>query len=72
MKQIELKVTGIKCGNCSKKIEDGLGNLENINSISVSVSEGTVKVEGQDNLSAMSVKKSIEELGFGVDAMKKV
>ena len=67
-----MQVSGIKCGNCSKKITDKIEVMDTVNNIEVSVSEGTVVIDGSDDLSAMTIKKSIEDLGFGVEAMKKL
>jgi copper chaperone CopZ len=72
MKKIEMQVSGIKCGNCSKKIIEKIELMDMVNNIEVSVDEGLVKIDGSDKLSAMTIKKSIEELGFVVEAMKKL
>lgn len=72
MKSVLLNVEGMSCGGCVSKIENNLKNNESISEIQVSLEEKTVKVDGDDSLSNMGLKKEIEELGFSVTGMKKL
>jgi len=71
MKKIEFLVEGITCGGCIKKIEGGLAKFTEIEELEVSVMEKSVFVTGNDELSGMTLKSAIEELGFQVVSMKK-
>lgn len=72
MKSVLLNVEGMSCGGCVSKIEKNLKDNDAISDIQVSLEEKTVKVEGDDSLSNMGLKKEIEGLGFSVTGMKKL
>lgn len=72
MKKFEFEVDGIKCGGCVSKIEKGFESFEGIDSLDVSVIEKIVSISGDDKLSGMKIKTTIEELGFTVQSMKKI
>lgn len=71
MKKFYFDVEGIKCGGCSSKISNGIGEMDQVSNVEVSVENKSVKVEGADQLSGMTLKAKLEELGFSVTNMKK-
>lgn len=71
MKNLIFNIEGINCGSCIKKIETNLSEMENLSEVVASKDEQSVKVTGSDELSAMSVKAKLEELGFPVVKMSK-
>ena len=71
MKKITLKVEGITCAGCVSKIRDSLNKNNDIAATEVSIDEKEVVVRSEVDLSGMSIKKSIEELGFSVLSIKK-
>lgn len=71
MKKIKFNVEGIKCGGCASKIKTMLGQQDHVSDFNVSVEDKTVNVSGDEELSGMNLKKSIEELGFKVTGMQK-
>ncbi len=52
----------IKCGGCASAIEEGLGKLEGVSSVSVGVASGQVTVEG--TLERAALAAALAELGY--------
>jgi copper chaperone CopZ len=71
MKKVNFSVTGVKCGGCVSKIENGLKDEAGILNIAVSVDNQLVTLELEDSAKPMLFKKQIEELGFPVSKMAK-
>lgn len=71
MKKLNYQVDGMNCGSCVGKIENHFKNMDGIDSLTVSLENKNVLIEGSDELSGMSLKKEFEELGFQVTGMKK-
>ena len=69
MKKVKYSVEGMNCGKCVNKIKEGLSSL--VSSLEISLDDKEVIVVGDDSLSNMKIKKSIEELGFSVVGMNK-
>lgn len=70
MKTIKYNVEGMSCGGCGDKITNALKG--SVVSTNISLEDKEVLVECSDELSNMSIKSSIEDLGFTVIGMKKV
>lgn len=70
MKTFNFTVEGMSCGKCTKKISDSMALNSAISLTEVSLEEKYVKISG-DDLSGMSLKRTIEELGFTVTKMTK-
>jgi|SRR5690625_2634465 len=67
MKQITLQVQGMSCGHCVSSIEDNVGEINGVKSITVKLEDGKVEVEYDANkVTIDDVKKEIEELGYEV------
>lgn len=68
MKSFLFNVEGMKCGGCKSKIVNKLESQ--VETIEVNLDDKTVKVSSE-NLSGMTIKKEIEELGFVITKMSK-
>lgn len=62
MKTLVLKVDGMKCGGCAKKITAGLEDLAQ-GEVSIDHAQGLVKLALVEGARALEVKKAIEGLG---------
>lgn len=62
MKKLVLKVEGMKCGGCAKKITAGLADLAQ-DEIVVDHEAGRVELVPAAGVRTLEVKKTIEELG---------
>ena len=56
-------VQNVKCGGCTSAIENGLGELDDVSSVSAEVDGGKVTVTG-NNLDRAGIAAKLEELGY--------
>ena len=66
MKEIILKVEGMVCGGCEKRVENILSSLEGIETVEASHEENMVKIKLNKDLNIDLIKEKIEDLGFEV------
>ena len=71
MKKVNFNVTGVKCGGCVSKIENGLKDEAGVLNLAVNIEDQVVSLELEDESKPMLFKKQIEELGFPVSKMSK-
>lgn len=70
-KVINMKVNGIHCGGCSKKIKAGLAVIDQTSMVEVNTETGHVVVKyNSDNLTISKIKDSITGLGFSVESVE--
>lgn len=62
--QTELfNVQNVKCGGCTKAIEEGLASVAGVESVSAVIEGGEVRVEGEE-LSREALSHKLTELGY--------
>lgn len=61
-----LKVEGMSCPHCVETIKKALFSLEGVSHVEVSLEEGSVKVQMEEDLPFHTLKSSIEEWGYRV------
>ena len=67
MKEI-LKVQGMSCGHCVKKVEKSVGELEGVSLVDVKLDDAQVEVSfSESQVSLDTIKETIEEQGYGVE-----
>lgn len=60
-------VNGMTCANCKKAIEEALGNLEGVSSVSVDLEESNVTVNYDENVVELGdIRLEIENQGYDV------
>ena len=62
----EIKVEGMACMHCSKKVENALKELKEVKKVSVSLEDKTVKVELKENVEGKVLENVIEDLGYTI------
>lgn len=68
MEKTVLKVTGMTCGHCEKAVKTALLNVEGVESVDVSLQEGTVAVAYDTaKLNNDKLKETIEDQGYDVE-----
>lgn len=72
MKKVLFNIDGMSCVKCVKKIEEFFSKLDYVKSIEVSLEEKTTVFELSEDVSNISIKDSLVELGFNVNAIKKI
>ncbi len=64
MKEIKLKVEGIKCKECKKRLENSLNNQDGIKNASVNLEKNIVTVIIDDSIDIKRVEEYINDIGF--------
>ena len=64
MKNITLKVSGMMCGGCEKRLKKSLAAITGIKEVSADHKTGTVTVFAEDTVDETTVKAKIEDMGF--------
>lgn len=67
MEKTILKVTGMTCGHCEKAVKTALLHVDGVESVDVSLQEGTVSVAfDASKLNRNNLKETIEDQGYDV------
>lgn len=66
MKELELKVEGMVCGGCEKRVVNALSDLQGVSEVVASHQNGTVLVKMTEEVDVEVLKEKIEDLGFEV------
>ena len=67
MENSTLTVTGMSCGHCVKAVEDSVGQLNGVESVSVNLDAGTVQVAHDTaKVSLDTIGETIEDQGYDV------
>lgn len=66
MKNIELKVLGMSCEGCEKRIERRISSLEEVLEVHASYKENKVIIILKDDVEIEQIKDIIDMLGFEV------
>lgn len=62
-----IKVDGMSCGHCVKRVTNTINELDGISSVDVSLSEKTVTVEYDDTKASLKdIEEAINEAGYDV------
>ncbi|MBS4207263.1 copper chaperone CopZ [Bacillus sp. FJAT-50079] len=68
MGNITLKVEGMSCGHCVKKIEGSVGELAGVNRVNVKLADAQVEVSfNESQVSIETIKETIEDQGYDVE-----
>lgn len=63
MNKVVLKIEGMHCDGCRKRLENSLSKKENIKSAKVSFEKKQAEIE-YDKISIKEIEQYIEEIGF--------
>ena len=67
MKKIELKIEGMHCEGCSKRLTKVLNNVEGVNTVEVSLENKVAKIEYDESIAKIEdFEQAIEDAGFMV------
>lgn len=66
MKEIILKVKGMSCSGCEKRIENALQELKGVNLVKANYIKEEVKITLKEDIKISTLKQIIEELDFEV------
>jgi len=69
MQTEHLKITGMSCGSCTRKVTDALSEMPGVRDVKVSLSSGDVSiVHDTDRCSPDQLITAIMDAGYGVKA----
>lgn len=63
-KKIIVKIDGMKCDHCAKRVHDSLTKLEGVKSVKVNLEGKNATISYKDNIDIEQVSATIEEEGF--------
>ena len=63
MDTININVSNVKCGGCTSNIENGLKDMEGVETVSASIDDGKVTVSGT-SLDRDAICNKLIELGY--------
>ncbi len=67
MKKVEIKVEGMHCEGCSKRLTKVLSNVDGVSFAEVSLEDKLAKIEYDENIATVeNLEESIEDAGFEV------
>ena len=66
MKEIILKVEGMACEGCEKRIQNAVSSIEGVESVVANHKAGTVIVKADENVAEETIKEKIDNIGFEV------
>lgn len=66
MKNIIIKVEGMKCSGCENRIEKSLLNLDGIEKVNANHEKGIVEITLKEQINSNILKERLEILGFSV------
>ena len=64
MKTINLKVSGMMCGGCEKRLQKALTSMTGIKDVNADHKTGTVIIFAENDVDETAVKAKIEDIGF--------
>lgn len=67
MAQITLRISGMSCEHCVKRVTEALSKLSGVKNVQVDLSSGTAIFEKPENLSFEEIARAIEEAGYRVE-----
>lgn len=66
MKEMILKVEGMHCGGCESRIQNSVGEIEGVESVTANHKEGNVKITLNKDIDKKVIVETIEDIGFEV------
>lgn len=67
MKKVEIKIEGMHCDGCSKRLTKVLSNIEGVNTVEVSLENKLADIKYDENIAKIEdFYEAIEDAGFEV------
>lgn len=63
-KQVIIRVDGMKCAHCAKKVQEELKKIDNIKSVKVNLDDKKVTIKYKNEIDLNSVKNLIGDLDY--------
>ncbi len=66
MEEMKMKVSGMVCGGCEKRVVNALSTIDGVKEVAADHVNGTVLVKADRKIEKSILKEKIEDLGFEV------
>ena len=66
MEEINLKVEGLECTGCEKRIQNAVRNIAGVKEVKANHESGTVVIIAKNGVDVEEIKNKINDLGFEV------
>lgn len=66
MKKINLKVNGMVCAGCENRVKNVLQDIQGVEKVEVSHTDGEVKVTFNDEVEKEVIEQVIQDLGYEI------
>ena len=66
MEEINLKVEGMECAGCEKRIQNAVSNIKGVKEVKANHENGVVVITAKDGVNVEEIKNKINDLGFEV------
>lgn len=63
-KKIIIKINGMSCSHCAKRVEDALKEIDNIKKVKVNLDDNTAIISYKDEIDLDLVKNKINDLDY--------
>ena len=64
-----LKIAGMSCGHCTRKVEQALQAVPGVSHVKISLAAGEATLQYDEQLTSQDqLKAAVEEAGYSVDA----
>lgn len=67
MKEIIIKVEGMVCNGCEKRVQNALKTIKGVEKVVANHLKGTVTITSNNEVEKDTLKEKIEEIGFKVE-----
>lgn len=64
MKKIIIKIEGMSCSHCAKRVEENLKKIDDIKSVKVNLDKKIATITYKNNIEINELENIINELGF--------
>ena len=66
MEEINLKVEGMECTGCEKRIQNAVSNITGVKEVEANHENGVVVITAKNEVDVEEIKNKINDLGFEV------
>ncbi len=67
MVYINIKVSGMSCSHCARRIEEAIRGVSGVKEVKVELESGRVWVGASDGVKKEDVVRAVEQAGYRVD-----
>ena len=62
-----IKINGMKCDHCKKRVDEALKNINEIKKVKIDLKTGNVKITSDEEMNMNNIKDIIDSLGFELE-----